>query len=337
VIDPVHRYIFLDTSMLDEGVNFKHHVSHESLQKRERPMQPYSRMLTYFVEVARLGSVRKASEHLNVSASAIDRQILSAEDGLGVPLFNRLPSGMRLTAAGELLLRGALDWRRDFARIKEQISDLSGLRRGFVRLAVIEAMVRGFLPNIVAGMRERYPGIALELHILPNDEIGEAVARGEFDIGLLLNPQSSKDIVVRAFREVPVGVVMRSGHELAGKSSLRFSSLSQEAVIRPAEPLEIAELFRVLETSSGLKVNAALSSNNIAMIKSLVAQGAGISVLSILDVAAEIAEGSLSFVPLIDATLRTPVLALCHSRHQQMSGAAALLIGTIEEQESWTP
>lgn len=52
--------------MLDERVNFKHHISHDPLQKRERPMQPFSRMMTYFVEVARLGSVRKASEHLNV-------------------------------------------------------------------------------------------------------------------------------------------------------------------------------------------------------------------------------------------------------------------------------
>lgn len=75
-------------------------------------MQPFSRMLIYFVEVARQGSVRKASEHLNVSASAIDRQILAAEEEIGVPLFNRLPSGMRLTSAGEFLVRGALDWRR---------------------------------------------------------------------------------------------------------------------------------------------------------------------------------------------------------------------------------
>lgn len=299
-------------------------------------MQPYSRMLIYFVEVARVGSVRRASEHLNVSASAIDRQILAAEEGLGVPLFNRLPSGMRLTAAGELLLRGALDWRRDFVRIQEQIGDLSGLRRGYVRIAAIEATVRGFLPAVIAEMRRRYAGIALDISVLPNDEIGEAVARGEFDIGLLLNPQSSRDIVVRAFRENPVGVVMLPENALSGKISLRFSNLSQEAVIRPSEPLEVAELFRVLETSTGLRVDAPLSSNNIAMIKSLVAQGVGITVLSRQDVATEITDGSLCFVPLSDAVLRTPILALCHSRHEQISSAAALLMQTIEERESWT-
>ena len=126
-------------------------------------MQPFSRMLTYFVEVARQGSVRKASEHLNVSASAIDRQILAAEEEMGVPLFNRLPGGMRLTTAGEFLLRGALDWQKDFTRINGQIGDLSGLRRGQVRLAVIEALAHGFLLRIISTMRTQYPGIAVDM------------------------------------------------------------------------------------------------------------------------------------------------------------------------------
>lgn len=298
-------------------------------------MLPFSRMLTYFVEVARQGSVRKASEHLNVSASAIDRQILAAEEGLGVLLFNRLPSGMRLTAAGELVLRGALDWRRDFAAIRGQIDDLTGLRRGHVRVAVIEAMVRGFLPRVVAVMRVSYPGIALEIAVLPNDRIGEAVARGEFDAGLLLNPQSSKDITVRAFREIPLGVAMPPGHGLEGRPGLRFSHLADETVIRPGEPLEIAEQFRALEASSGLRIEAALTSNNIAMIKSLVAQGIGVTVVSLLDVAAEVAEGSLSFAPLTDTALRATTLALCHARRGQLSGATELLLRIIEEQESW--
>jgi DNA-binding transcriptional LysR family regulator len=298
-------------------------------------MQPFSRMLTYFVEVARHGSVRKASESLNVSASAIDRQILAAEDGLGVPLFSRLPSGMRLTAAGELLLRGAFDWRRDFRAIREQIDDLAGLRRGCVKLAVIEAMARGLLPRVLAGMREHYPGIALEITVLPNDEIGAAVASGEFDAGLLLNPQSSKDITVRAFRAIPLGVAMPPGHALQGRDRLRFSHLADQSVIRPAAPLEIAEQFRTLEETSGLKINEALSSNNIAMIKSLVVQGLGVAVVSQLDVAAEMAEGNLSFAPLTDTSLRPTTLALCHSRRAQVSSAAALCMRLIEEEEPW--
>lgn len=298
-------------------------------------MQPFSRMLVYFAEVARQGSVRKASEALNVSASAIDRQIIAAEDGLGVALFSRMPTGMRLTAAGEILLRGVQDWRRDHRRILEQIDDLTGLRRGHVRLAVIEAMVQGFLPGIIDQMRTDWPGIALEILVLPNEDVAAAVASGDCDAGLLLNPQSSRDITVRAFREVPLGVAMPAGHALAGRSGLRFNQLAGLDVIRPLPPLEIAEQFAALEAASGLELRTALAANNIGMVRSLVARGAGLSVVSRIDVAAELQQGVIAFVPLTEKPLRPTTLALCHARQGQLSRAARLLMRIAEEREVW--
>lgn len=298
-------------------------------------MQPFSRMLIYFAEVARQGSVRRASEALNVSASAIDRQIIAAEDGLGVVLFSRLPSGMRLTAAGEILLRGVQDWRRDYRRIAEQIDDLSGLRRGHVRLAVIEAVAQGVLPGILDRMRSGYPGIELEILVLPNEEVAAAVAVGDCDAGLLLNPQSSRDITVRAFREVPLGVAMPVGHPLASRAGLRFSQLAGVEVIRPLPPLEIAEQFAALEAMSGLKLRTPVAANNIGLMRRLVARGAWLSVVSRIDVAADLAQGLIAFVPLTDAPLRPTTLALCHAHQGQMSSAARLLIRIIEEREVW--
>lgn len=298
-------------------------------------MQPFSRMLVYFAEVARQGSVRKASEVLNVSASAIDRQVLAAEDMLGVPLFSRLSTGMRLTAAGELLLRGAQDWRRDFRRIREQIDDLSGLRRGHVRVALIEAMVQGLLPAIIERMRRDWPGIDLDILVLPNEEVVEAIIAGDCDAGLCLNPQSSRDITVRAFREVPLGVALPSGHDLAGRAGLRFGQLAELQVIRPLPPLEIAEQFAALEAATGIRMRGALAANNIGMIRSLVARGTGASVVSRIDVATELAQGQIAFVPLTAAALRPTTLALCHAKQGQLSGACQLVLQMIEERDIW--
>ena len=75
-------------------------------------MLPFSRFSHYFLELARSGSLRKAAEQLHVSASAINRQILQAEEELGMRLFERLPDGMRLTSAGELLLDDLRRWQR---------------------------------------------------------------------------------------------------------------------------------------------------------------------------------------------------------------------------------
>ncbi len=84
-------------------------------------MLPSSRFSHYFLEVARNGSLRKAAEQLHVSASAINRQILQAEEELGIRLFERLPDGMRLTSAGELLLD---DVRAGSVNISEPASAL---------------------------------------------------------------------------------------------------------------------------------------------------------------------------------------------------------------------
>ena len=59
-------------------------------------MSPFSRFAHYFIAVARCGSLRRAAEQLHISASAINRQILQAEEAFGTPLFERLPRGMRL-------------------------------------------------------------------------------------------------------------------------------------------------------------------------------------------------------------------------------------------------
>ena len=72
----------------------------------------FSRFTLYFDAVVRAGSIRRASERLHISPSAIDRHILLMEENLGVQLFERLPQGLRLTAAGEVLVTHVQRWRR---------------------------------------------------------------------------------------------------------------------------------------------------------------------------------------------------------------------------------
>jgi len=76
--------------------------------------QSRSRSFAYFEAVAQHGSMRKAAGTLNVASSALNRQILDLEANLGVHLFERLPRGVRLTSAGEMLLGHVRRMARDF-------------------------------------------------------------------------------------------------------------------------------------------------------------------------------------------------------------------------------
>ena len=112
------------------------------------------RFLRYVDEVARAGSIRKAAEQLHVTASAVNRRVMDLEEELGAPLFERRARGVRLTAAGELFVRYIREQSGDVERMKSQIEDLKGLRRGTVRIACSQALALDFLPREIAGYRD---------------------------------------------------------------------------------------------------------------------------------------------------------------------------------------
>lgn len=88
----------------------------------------HSRLMRYIDEVARAGSMRQAAERLGIASSAINRQILAFEQELGVAVFERLSNGVRLTAAGELLVEHIRATMKDHSRTISRISDLKTLR-----------------------------------------------------------------------------------------------------------------------------------------------------------------------------------------------------------------
>ena len=293
-------------------------------------MPAFSRFLNYFLAVGRLGSIRRASEELNVSASAIDRQILNVEFQLGMPLFERLPTGLRLTAAGEILMAAGNKWRKNLAEIEAQLEDLHGLKRGHVDIAIIDALNKGFVPNVIQSIRTRYPGITIGIRVLENDVVRRAISGGEVDFGIFLEPQSFRDLTVRAFVDVVLGFVTPIGHAFGAKTEARFSSCINQKLILPAAPLAVAQQISILEGRTALPMNRAVTSDNVQMITSLVLQGAGVGILTSLDVAGEVMRGELSFTRISDSLLRPMTLALCTATSRTPSYAAAVVLSELE-------
>ncbi|QNT79346.1 LysR family transcriptional regulator [Entomobacter blattae] len=290
----------------------------------------FSRFLLYFIEVARVGSIRKASETLNVAASAINRHILNVEDILGLPLFERLPTGLRLTSAGEMLLERARSWNKEYDLLQSQIQDLKGLQRGHAAFGVIDALSYQFSTSIIHKMHEEYPGIAISVNVLGNADIARKIIDGELDMGIMLNPHSSRDIIVHSFFETPHGIVTRPDHPLAERKKIRFSDAADYPMILPKAPLFAAEYISILENASGTQANSVATSNHIRIIKSLINSGIGISLLSTMDVMEEIENKTLCFIPLAEKFLKPMTVGLCVLRSRQLSKAALLLLARFE-------
>jgi len=288
-------------------------------------MPAFSRFLRYFITVGRLGSIRKAADELHVSASAIDRQILNAEAELGMPLFERLPTGLRLTAAGEIMMAAGGRWQKSLTDVRAQIEDLRGLKRGNVDIAIIDALTKGYVPRTIAAIQSLYPGITITVRVMESAAIHRVIASGEVDFGMFFEPRSIRDLTVRAFAHVALGFVTLPDHPLAALPAARFSACAGAPVIVPAKPLAVHEQIAVLEATSQITLDTKVMSDNIQMIASLVQQGVGIGMLTSLDVIAEVEQGLLAFTPISDPILRPMTLALCTATQRPTSYAADLV------------
>lgn len=293
-------------------------------------MPAFSRFLRYFLAVGRLGSIRKAADELNVSASAIDRQILNVEAEIGMPLFERLPTGLRLTAAGEIMMAAGGRWQKSLAEVRAQIEDLRGLKRGHVEIAVIDALAKGVIPAAVHALQSRYPGITIELKVASNDQVRRMIASGEVDFGVFFGPESYRDITVRAFVEVHLGFITPAGHPFGEQAEARFSACVGSPVVVPSSQLAVNQQIAVLEGTTRLTLERKATSNNIQMITSLVMEGVGIGILTSLDVVTEVRAGLLSFTRISDPVLRPMTLALCTASARPPSYAADIVLGEIQ-------
>lgn len=294
-------------------------------------MLTFSRFSHYFIEVARQGSLRKAAETLNVSASAIDRQILLAEEELGTVLFERLPSGLRLTSAGELLLNDLKRWSKEFSRTLQRFDELQDIRRGHVSIGMINALTDGAFIDSIARIGEEYPGLTFDLSVVDSQVIPQLVQSLEVDFGLVLDPVGLSGMDIRPLAKIPMGVVLPVGHELANEKKLSLGQILAYRQIVPAQPLTLHHAVERLYMRHQAHDKIQIHCNSVRAIRSLIQQNAGISILGWLDVAPDVAAGKLVFIPLHDRQIKPMVLSLCIAPQRQLSRAAQIVIEKLSK------
>jgi DNA-binding transcriptional LysR family regulator len=150
--------------------------------------------LRYFLETARLGSIRRAAERLYVAPSAVSRQIALLEQTFGMPLFERHAAGMRLTSAGEVFSRQARATLRDFDRLHSEIDDLQKLRRGSVRIFSVAGTVASVVYSTMAEFSRQYPGITYDVQVTGGIRAIAALAAEECDIAISFEPPPHHDV-----------------------------------------------------------------------------------------------------------------------------------------------
>lgn len=210
-----------------------------------------------FVEtVAKEGSIRKAANSLAITSTALNRRILALEEELGYPLFERLSSGVRLNTAGEVFVDFIRRQHSDLERVKSQLADLAGIRRGHISIASTPEALKSFLPEQIALYRRQYPQVSFEINRCSNDEAEAAMADLDADLAVTFGPITSAQFKVMAAAPQTPHVIMRDGHPLSEREQIRLRDLVGFPVVMPAPQSGLRRLIdhSLVRTSISLDV-----------------------------------------------------------------------------------
>ncbi|MFE8942410.1 LysR family transcriptional regulator [Streptomyces sp. NPDC007856] len=248
------------------------------------------RLLVTFEKVATVLSFTRAAAELSYAQSSVTGQIRTLESALGVELFDRLGSRIRLTEAGERLL--------PYAR---QIIELTEEARGAVvepaepagtlTVGTMESLTSYRLPPLLEYFHHRHPRVRLALRTTIGDETRQALRQGTYDVGFLMEERTEHPGLESAVLAVePLALVAAPGHALSD-SAVPTAALADQPLLATEPGCAYRDLFeRELKSFGDVQF---MEFGTIEATKRAAAAGLGIALLPEVTVAAELAEGSL--------------------------------------------
>ncbi len=257
------------------------------------------RALKYFETVAKLGSIRGASEVLHVAPSAISRQIKQLEGQLNVPLLERLGRGVEVTAAGSQLVRHIKDIQLREDDFLARLSDMQGLRIGTLRIATGGGFINDLLTGAIASFSKQHPGIRFILNVCGGDDVMRQVRDDDVDLGLVLNASSDPQFeTLLSCRFPPLNLIVHPNNPLSTLSTCSFLHVQSTPLALLNESFSIRQLVSHLEAEHSIRFQPLLECNSFEALKVFVLAELGGTLLPAFCAAREIQSGILTAVPL---------------------------------------
>ena len=286
----------------------------------------HSRKLRYIDEIARYGSIRKAASRLNVASSAVNRQIIALEEEIGAPIFERLPRGLRLTAAGELYVAHIREVLKSYSRLEARVRGLHTQQAGKVTLGTTVGLAAGPLPAIIARFLDVHPRIHVRLRNDGPATVPASLLAGDVDIGLGFNLPATPGLRTIASFDVPLGAVVPPRHPLARQTRVKVADLMDTQFVLPYSGSSLRDMIDLALAPLAEPVEPVVETNSMEMLKKLVRSGTGISFQNPLDVLHETLAGELVVLPLADAHVRNQPLKLVSRATSSLDTASSQFV-----------
>jgi DNA-binding transcriptional LysR family regulator len=256
--------------------------------------------------------------------------VLDLEREVGTELFERLPSGVRLTAAGEIFAAHVRRTLADVRQVGEQIRERQAKFSGHVAIGSAESAAIDILPSLITAFHKRYEQARFTLAVGTPRELLAALLEDRVDLILTHEEPVHHDVAVLARAKMPFCALMRADHSLAGKAKLFINECQNFPVVLAQEQLAARALVDTALGAGALKMQPVLVTNMFEVMKKFVRQTAAISFHFHLAGSESDSLDGLVAVPLADRQLAEARLMLAVRRGRALPAAAGAVCERLQ-------
>ncbi|MBU2965828.1 LysR family transcriptional regulator [Amphritea sp. 2_MG-2023] len=238
------------------------------------------KQLHYFATVVETESIAEASRKLHIAQPSISIAIKNLEETFGQKLLIRHHAqGVSLTPSGRSFYDKASELLRLSYEFEQNTLAGSEKTRGKISIGSFASVAPMYLPKLIAGFKATYPDIEIQLHDGEQHEIMAGLHRGQFDLAFLYDLELDNSIRKETLNapHKPYAL-LPAGHPLALKDSVSLAELSHEPMIL-LDVIPSRNYFLSLFAEKGLHPEVAYTSPSIEMVRCMVGQGQGFSIL----------------------------------------------------------
>lgn len=257
------------------------------------------RSIRYFVQIADLGSITRAAQHLGIAQPALSRHLRSLEEELGTELLVRLPRGVRLTGAGRQFVDHCRRIIRDLGRAQDELRSTTDMPQGRVVLGLSPTIAPLVLPGIVERVKRQCPQISLKVVEGFSIQLYDALLAGRIDLGLLTSPAPSRALKLTPLISEPIVVLAPP----EARGARRFYTLPELA----KTPVITTESIRTIVDEQirryGARLNIEAEIDAVEAIRRLLLRGIGPAVMPMSTFHEDVQAGAIAAFPIADANV----------------------------------
>jgi DNA-binding transcriptional LysR family regulator len=284
-----------------------------------------ARRLRVLCAVADHPTLGAAADALSYTPSAVSQQIVALEREIGARVLHRGPRGVRLTAAGQLLVDQARPILSGLQAAEASVAALNGLTTGRLALASFATAGATILPRAIAGFRARHPEVTITLTQADPQAAMARLRAGEVDLILTADAEESPDagVEVVTLLEDPLHAVLPSSHPLAGREQLALEELASDTWVDTPTGSDARRLLLWACARAGFIPRVAFESDEYLTVQQLVAAGVGVALVPGLALRSSSVSGT-TVLPLGSPVVRR-VMAAVHASEFRAPAAGAML------------